>query len=164
MIKIKTPLDVQTIENLKLGDQILISGEIFTGRDAALPKLISSLKKGEKLLNLQGSVIMHTAVSDAGIAPTSSNKLEIEESMRALAREGVLIHLGKGALGKETIQVLKENRAIYAITPPAAALLTSKIRSKKIVAFPEEGMEAIHQLEIEEVPAIVAIAHGKSIY
>ncbi len=164
MIKIKTPVELKELEKLSAGDQILISGEIFTGRDAALPKLISSIKRGEKLLELSGSVIMHTAVSDAGIAPTTSNKEEIEGSIGELSRQGVRIHLGKGALGKETINELKENRAIFAVTPPAAALLSSKVISKKVVAFQEEGMEAIHNLKVEEIPAIVAIAHGKSIY
>ncbi len=164
MMQIITPVDVKEIEKLQVRDHLLISGEIFTGRDAALPRLVSSLKNGEKFLNLQGSVMMHTAVSDAGIAPTSSNKVAIEKSIQQLAAQGVLIHLGKGALSRETIQALGKSKAIYAVTPPAAALLNSKVKSKKIVAFPEEGMEAIHQLEVVRIPAIVAIAQGKSIY
>jgi fumarate hydratase subunit beta len=50
------------------------------------------------------------------------------------------------------------------VTPPVAALLTSKVKSKKVAAFKEEGMEAIFELEVEEIPGIVAVAHGKSIY
>jgi fumarate hydratase subunit beta len=159
-----TPINKQDINELRIGDKIEIFGTILTGRDAALPRLVKSIKKGDNLLDLKGSVIMHTAVSDAGISPTTSNKEEIEESIPYLAKSGVKIHLGKGALGKNTVKALDEYSSIYAVTPPAAALLTSKIVSKKIVAFEEEGMEAIHLLEVHGLPCIVAAAHGKTIY
>ncbi len=112
--------------------------------------LLNQLKNGQNLLDLDGSVIMHTAVSDAGISPTTSNKEEIEESIPFLAKSGVKIHLGKGALGKDTVKALNEYNSIFAVTPPAAALLTSKVISKKVVAFEEEGMEAIHSLEVQD--------------
>jgi fumarate hydratase subunit beta len=161
--QVKTPINNQTIQNLEIGDKILISGMILTGRDAALPRLVRSIKSGQKLLDLDGSVIMHTAVSDAGISPTTSNKEEIEESIPFLAEAGVRIHLGKGSLGKDTINLLNEYNSIFAVTPPAAALLTSKVISRKVVAFEEEGMEAIHSLEVQDIPCIIAIAHGKTI-
>jgi fumarate hydratase subunit beta len=164
MMKITTPVSKRTIQELQIGDQILLSGKLLTGRDAALPQLVNSLKNGEKLLDLEGSAIMHTAVSDAGIAPTTSNKEEIEGSIPYLAKSGVLIHIGKGTLGNDTINALEEAGAIFVVTPPVAALLTSKVKSKKVVAFPEEGMEAMFELEVEDIPGIVAIAHGKSIY
>jgi fumarate hydratase subunit beta len=162
--QVKTPINTQTIQNLEIGDKILISGKILTGRDAALPRLVKSIKSGQKLLNIDGSVIMHTAVSDAGISPTTSNKEEIEESIPFLAEAGVRIHLGKGALGMDTINLINEYNSIFAVTPPAAALLTSKVISKRVVAFEEEGMEAIHLLEVQDFPCIVAGAHGKTIY
>ncbi|MDI6644965.1 MAG: fumarate hydratase C-terminal domain-containing protein [Methanobacteriaceae archaeon] len=164
MKKIKTPVDIKSIESLDIGDQIEIYGEIFTGRDAALPQLVKELERGNKILDLEGSVIMHTAVSDAGIAPTSSNKEDIEENIPALAQNGVKIHLGKGKLKQETIKSLNKAKSVYVITPPVAALLSSKIFSKKIIAFPEEGMEALYQLEVNGIPGIVAAAHGNSIY
>ncbi len=164
MRNITTPVSKETIQELHVGDQILLSGRLLTGRDAALPQLVKSLKNGEKLLDLQGSAIMHTAVSEAGIAPTTSNKEEIEGSIPELARAGVLIHMGKGTLGTDTISALKETGAIFVVTPPVAALLSSKVKSKKVVAFSKEGMEAMFELEVENIPGIVAIAHGKSIY
>ncbi|GAB4315231.1 MAG: Fe-S-containing hydro-lyase [Methanobacteriaceae archaeon] len=164
MKKIKTPVDLKSIETLDVGDQVEIFGEIFTGRDAALPQLVKELENGNPILDLKGSVIMHTAVSDAGIAPTSSNKEEIEENIFALAQNGVKIHLGKGKLKQETINSLNRAKSVYVVTPPVAALLTSKVISKKIVAFSEEGMEAIHQLKVNGIPGIVAAANGHSIY
>ena len=60
--------------------------------------------------------------------------------------------------------MLKQYNSVYAIIPPVTALLNSKTLEQKIVAFPEEGMEAFHVLKIKEYPSIIAIAHGKSIY
>ena len=115
-------------------------------------------------VDLKGSVIMHTAVSAAGISPTTSNKEEIEESIPYLAKSGVKIHIGKGALGNGTVKDLEKYNSIFAVTPPAAALLTSKVVSRKVVAFEEEGMEAIYSLEVQGLPCIVAAARGKTIY
>ncbi|MGB9979041.1 fumarate hydratase C-terminal domain-containing protein [Methanobacterium sp.] len=161
---IKTPVTPDSIEDLKVGDRIEIHGKIFTGRDAALPKLIKSIKNGEKLIDIKGSAIMHTAVSDAGISPTTSNKEEIEESIPYLSKEGVKVHIGKGNLSEETIKALDKWGSIFVVTPPAAALLTSKVISRRVAAFEEEGMEAIYELDVDGLPGIVAVAHGKSIY
>jgi len=166
MIKIQTPVSEDCIKELKIGDQIEISGVIYTGRDAVLPKLVKLSQEDPKKIkiDLKGGVIFHTAVSPAGIGPTSSNKLGIEGSIGPLSEKGMKIHLGKGALSKETINILKKYNAVFAITPPITALLTAKILSEKVVMFPEEGIEALHRLEVSAMPAIVAIAHGKSIF
>ena len=161
---IKMPVTHDTIEDLKVGDRIEIHGKIYTGRDAALPKLVRSIKNGEKLIDVEGSAIMHTAVSDAGISPTTSNKEEIEESIPFLSKAGVRIHIGKGGLSEETIKALDKWGSIFVVTPPAAALLTSKVVSRRVAAFEEEGMEAIHELDVDGLPGIVAVAHGESIY
>ncbi len=160
---IKTPIDDDIVEDLQINDRLEISGVIYTGRDAALPKLVRSIESGVSPIDLHGSVIMHTAVSDAGISPTTSNKEEIEESMPYLAKHGVKIHLGKGAINMETVNSLDKYGSIFAVTPPAAALLTSRVVSKKVVAFEEEGMEAIHSLTVVKIPCIVAAAHGKTL-
>ena len=159
-----TPINNQSIQNLQIGDRIELYGIILTGRDAALPKLVTALNNDPDLIDLKGSVIMHTAVSDAGISPTTSNKEEIEESIPFLAKFGVKIHLGKGSLNEGTVKSLNKYNSIFAVTPPAAALLTSKVVSRKVIAFEKEGMEAIHSLKVRGVPCIVAAAHGKTIY
>lgn len=167
MKKIETPISNKTINDLEVGDKILISGTIFTGRDAVLPKLkekIANDRLDEIPFDLKGSVIMHTAVSDAGIAPTTSNKEEIESSIPELAKAGVKIHIGKGSLSEETKLALNNENSIFVVTPPVAALITNSVKSKKVVAYEEEGIEAIFMLEVEDIPGIVAIAHGKSIY
>lgn len=167
MIKIETPVSEDDIKNLKIGDKISLNGKMFTGRDAVLPKIANSIENGKVQdipFNLKGIAIMHTAVSDAGIAPTTSNKIEIESHIHILSEAGVKIHIGKGSLSANTIAKLNESKAIFVITPPVAALLTNCVISKKIVAFEEEGMEAVHELEVKNIPGIIAVAHGKSIF
>lgn len=163
MKKIITPITDEEIANLKVGDQISISGTIYTGRDAILPKLVKLANENKSPVDLNGMAIMHTAVSDAGIAPTTSNKEEIESTIGELSKNGVKIHIGKGKLSKKTVTELKENNSIFVVTPPVAALLTDKVLEKKCVAFENEGIEAMFQLKVEDIPGIIAIAHGKSI-
>ena len=163
MKHLTTPISDDDLKHLHVGDQISISGTIYTGRDAALPQLVESIKKDEVPFDLNGSVIMHTAFSEAGIAPTTSSKVEIESTIPFLSENGVKIHIGKGMLSDKTIESLKENNSIFVITPPVAALLTSKVCEKKCVLFENEGMEAMFELKVKNIPGIVAIQDGKSI-
>ena len=164
MKKITTPITDEEIANLKVGDKISISGTIYTGRDAALPQLVELIKKDKVPFDLNGIAIMHTAVSDAAVSPTTSNKEEIESTIPILSEKGVKIHIGKGSLSDKTNKALNKNNSIFVITPPVAALITSKILEKECVAFENEGMEAIFKLKVENIPGIVAMAGGKKIF
>jgi fumarate hydratase subunit beta len=167
MIELKTPISDEEIKKLKVGDRVTISGRIYTGRDAVLPQLVKLAKSGkliERGIQLQGSVIFHTAVSPAGVGPTSSNKYEIESCFEILSREGVRLHLGKGAIGSEAVKILDDYQSVFAVIAPVTALLTSRTLEKKVIAFPELGMEALHELVIEGYPAIIAAAHNQTIY
>ena len=163
MKQITTPVSDEEILSLNVGDKISISGVMFTGRDAALPQLVELIKEDKLDFDIEGSAIMHTAVSDAGIAPTTSNKEEIESTIPFLSEHGVKIHIGKGMLHEDTIKSLNDNNSIFVITPPVAALLTSKVLKKECVAFENEGMEAMYKLEVENIPGIVAVSKKKSI-
>lgn len=166
-IKISTPVSREAADSLRVGDKVLISGRIYCGRDAVLPKIQKAIDDGtisQLGIEPEGAVIFHTAVSPAGVGPTSSNKLEIESSIEPLSKAGFRVHLGKGSLKKETVRALAENDAVYAVIPPVTALLGSKTKSKKVIAFPELGMEAFNELVVEDYPAIIAAAHGTSIY
>jgi len=167
VIQLETPIAEGTIKELSVGDFIEISGTVFCGRDAVLPKLEKLVEAEDHAAicsMLSGSVIFHTAVSPAGIGPTTSNKVEIEGSIPALAKAGVKIHLGKGALHPETVAALAEHNSVFAITPPTTALFSQKIISRKVVMFSEEGMEALYEIQVKGLPAIIAIAHGESIF
>ncbi|WP_298519951.1 fumarate hydratase C-terminal domain-containing protein [uncultured Methanobrevibacter sp.] len=163
MKHLTTPITDEDLEGLNVGDQITVSGTIYTGRDAALPQLVGLIENDEVPIDLNGSVIMHTAFSDAGIAPTTSSKVEIESSIPILSENGVKIHIGKGMLSDDTTNALEKNNSIFVITPPVAALLTNKVLEKKCVLFENEGMEAMFELKVEKIPGIVAIHKGKKI-
>ena len=164
---ITTPISEETVAVLQVGDTVTLSGYILCGRDAVLPKVIQLVREGrEKELgvDLHGQVIFHTAVSPAGVGPTSSNKLEIESSIGPLSRAGIKLHLGKGALHPETVKVLDEYNSVYAVIPPVTALLGARTSEIRLAAFPELGMEALYLIKVDRYPAIIGAAHGRSIY
>ena len=167
MIQLSTPISEEAAEALQVGDTVEISGWILCGRDAVLPKLLELIEEGAQDtlgVELRGQVIFHTAVSPAGVGPTSSNKLEIERSIPPLSAAGIKLHLGKGALHPETVRALERCNAVYAVIPPVTALLGAKTIRQRVLAFPELGMEALHLIEVDRYPAIIGAAHGRSIY
>ena len=164
---ITAPFTDEVLSQLKVGDIVNVSGKIYAGRDAVLPKIVEMIDAGtleEHDIDLQGGVIFHTAVSPAGVGPTSSNKLEIEGTMPQVTAAGIRMHLGKGALKPETVAMFKEYNAVYAVIAPVTALLNSKVTAKRCVAHPELGMEAFYELQVEEFPCIIAAAHGESMF
>lgn len=163
MKHLTTPIGNEELNKIEIGDKITISGTLYTGRDAALPQLVELIKKDEVPFDLKGTAIMHTAFSDAGIAPTTSSKVEIESTIKPLSEAGVKVHIGKGMLGDESVDALNDNNSIFVITPPVAALLTSKVLEKKCVLFENEGMEAMFELKVDRIPGIIAVKDGKRI-
>lgn len=166
-IKLTTPLSEEAVRQLKVGDIVSISGYIYTGRDAVLPRIVEAAERGSLSslgINLEGAVIFHTAVSPAGVGPTSSNKPEIESSFKPLSQAGVKMHLGKGEISAETVNGLKEANALFAVIPPVTALLESQTIERELLAFPELGMEAFHRIRVDNYQAIIAAADGESIY
>ena len=164
-IDITTPITEEMAAKLQVGDTVTITGYILCGRDAVLPKVIKLIDEGNAdRLGLKGNVIFHTAVSPAGVGPTSSNKLEIESSIEPLSKFGVKMHLGKGKLRPETIKALDKYNAVYAVIPPVTALLGDRTIEQECIAFPELGIEALYRLKVDHYPAIIAAAHGRRIY
>ena len=168
IIKLTTPFSEEAVSQLKVGDVVSITGYIFCGRDAVLPRICKELEDGtwnERGIDLRGGVIFHTAVSPAGVGPTSSNKLEIESSFEILSKNGgIKMHLGKGAIKQETVKKLQEQNAVFAIIPPVTALLESQTLERECVAWPELGMEALYRIKVKNYQAIIASAKGETIY
>lgn len=168
LIDLTTPFSEEAISQLKVGDVVSITGYIYCGRDAVLPRICKELEAGtwdKRGNDLKGGVIFHTAVSPAGVGPTSSNKLEIESSFETLSKlGGIKMHLGKGAIKLETVKKLQDNNAVFAIIPPVTALLESQTLERECVAWPELGMEALYRIKVENYQAIIASAKGETIY
>ena len=167
MIELITPLSEEIVSGLRVGDTVEISGYILCGRDAVLPKVLEMIENGsidDLGIDLRGQVVFHTAVSPAGVGPTSSNKLEIENSIEPLSKAGIKLHLGKGQLHSETVEALDKYNSVYAVIPPITALLGSKTGECRVIAFPELGMEALYLIKVDKYPAIIGSAHGRSIY
>ena len=167
MIELTTPLSEEIGSGLQVGDTVEISGYILCGRDAVLPKILEMIENGtidDLGIDLRGQVVFHTAVSPAGVGPTSSNKLEIENSIEPLSKAGIKLHLGKGQLHSETVEALDKYNSVYAVIPPVTALLGSKTGEHRVIAFPEFGMEALYLMKVDKYPAIIGSAHGRSIY
>ena len=167
MKRLVTPMKREETESLRVGDVVSISGYIYTGRDAVLPRIVKHAENDSLSdigVDLEGQVIFHTAVSPAGVGPTSSNKLEIEASFEPLSRHGIRLFLGKGAISKETVKAIAKNGAVFAVIPPVTALLGSKTSDIETVCYPELGMEALHKIKVNGYQAIIAAANGESIY
>lgn len=165
--RLTIPLRREDIDSLEVGDMISLTGNIIAGRDAVLPKvceLIANGTLGDLGMYFEGGAVFHTAVSPAGVGPTSSNKVEIEGSFDLLASAGIRLHLGKGSISKDTVNVLAERHSCFAVTPPVTALLGAKTISSEVIAFPELGMEALHLLRVDDYPAIIAAVNGESMF
>lgn len=160
-------LPVRDLSGVRVGDRVSFRGRVLCGRDAVLPKVCKLIEQGrldDLDVSFEGGAIFHTAVSCAGIGPTSSNKVEIEESFEFLLEAGVKVFLGKGEIKPQTVELLDRYGAVFAVVPPVTALLGRGMRSKRCVAFPELGMEALYEVELDNCPAVVAAARGKSLF
>lgn len=173
MIKLTTPLSAETVEKLQAGDQILLSGIIYTGRDAAHKRLCELLDAGKELpVELKDQVIYFVGPSPAkpgkpigSAGPTSSYRMDAY-SPQIIAETGLRGMIGKGGRGDEVIRVMNQYGCVYfAATGGAAALISKSIISCELVCYEDLGPEAIHRLEVKDFPLIVAIdAHKNDLY
>jgi fumarate hydratase subunit beta len=171
-IKITTPLDESTALKLKAGDSVKITGNIYTGRDAAHKRLYELIKKGKGLpFPLDGQIIYYVGPAPAkpGYAcgpagPTTSYRMD--PYTPALLEKGLKGMIGKGLRSQEVIESMKKNKAVYfAAVGGAAALVAKTIKKSEVIAYPDLGAEAIHRYYVEDFPAIVCIdAHGNDLY
>ena len=174
MIKeLKTPLTVDTVRTLKAGDEIRLTGFIWTGRDAAHKKLVALLDAGEALpVDLKDQIIYFVGPCPAppdrpigSAGPTTSGWMDAY-SPTLIARCGLTGMIGKGGRSAAVVDAMKQYGAVYfGATGGAGALIAKKIKSCEVIAFPELGTEAIHKLYVEDFPLVVAIdADGNSLY
>ena len=162
-INITSPLEAEVVEKLRVGDRVLISGLVYTARDAAHKRLVQAINNGGKPpLNLKGQTLYYMGPSPAhpgqvigSAGPTTSSRMDIYTP--PLLALGLRAMIGKGSRSQEVKEAIKKHRAVYFVTiGGAGALLSKAIKKVKVIAYPELATEAIMRLELEGFPAIVA--------
>lgn len=170
--KITTPLTDEVVAGLKAGDEVLISGVVYTGRDQAHKRLCELLDAvGVLPVELAGAVIYFVGPSPApkgkaigAAGPTTSSRMDaFSPKLIAAGLKGMI---GKGYRGEEVRQSLKEHAAVhFATIGGAGALLSKHIVQSEVVAYEELGTEAIRRLEVVDFPCVVAYdCHGGDVY
>ena len=152
-IPLTTPLNDEDLATLKIGDRVLLSGAIFTARDAAHARLCQLIDQGKELpLDMQGQVIYFAGPSPAkpgqptgSIGPTTSNRMD-PYSPKLIAK-GLKGMIGKGSRSKEVIDAMMKYKCVYfGATGGAAALLAKTVKKAEVIAYEELGPEAIRRL------------------
>ncbi|MFZ5800572.1 MAG: FumA C-terminus/TtdB family hydratase beta subunit [Candidatus Omnitrophota bacterium] len=166
------PLTEEKVRQLNAGDEVLLSGRIYTARDQAHKRLVELIKKNRPLpFDLRKQIIYYCGPTKTpkgkvigACGPTTSGRMD--EFTPALLRAGLKGMIGKGSRSKEVIVAIKKYKAIYFVTfAGCGALLTEKVLKAKPLAFKDLGPEAIYELEVKDFPLIVAIdSRGRSIY
>ncbi|MCK9582003.1 MAG: FumA C-terminus/TtdB family hydratase beta subunit [Endomicrobiales bacterium] len=164
--------EVKKISKLSAGSKVLLSGIIYTARDAAHKKISELLSAKEKLpINFNGSIIYYCGPCPAkpgevigSCGPTTSSRMD--PFVQAMHSLGVIATIGKGPRTSVAVESIKKNKATYFVaTGGVGALISKKVISSSVVAFSELGAEAIYKLEIKDLPLIVAIdSSGANIF
>ena len=178
-IKIQLPLKDADLERLRAGDHVLLSGVIYTARDAAHRRMVAALEKGEPLpFDVRGQVIYYVGPTPArpgrvigSAGPTTSMRLD--PYTPALLEAGLKGIIGKGGRGPAVREALKKHKAVYFLAVGGTgALLSQRIKKVDIIAYEDLGTEAMRRMEVEDFPAIVVndiygndlLEAGKALY
>jgi len=161
-IKIQLPLKDADLEKLRAGDHVLLSGVIYTARDAAHRRMVAALQKGEPMpFDVRGQVIYYVGPTPArpgcvigSAGPTTSMRLD--PYTPALLEAGLKGIIGKGSRSPAVRDALKKHKAVYFLAVGGTgALLSQRIKKVDIVAYEDLGTEAVRRMEVEDFPAVV---------
>ena len=171
-MQLSAPLTRETARTLRAGDSCLLTGVIYTARDAAHKRLCELVAQGKELpMDMKDSIIYFVgptpakegqAIGSAG--PTTSYRMDAYSP--TLIEQGLTGMIGKGKRGPEVVAAMKEHGAVYfAAIGGCGALLSQCIKKAEIVAYEDLGAEAIRRLEVENFPVIVVIdSEGNNLY
>ncbi len=170
MIRVTTPLEDP--KSLRAGDEVAISGVIYTARDAAHQRLVNLVAEGKPLpFDPEGAIIYYVGPAPAkpgdpigSAGPTTSTRMD--SLTIPLLEQGLKGMIGKGGRGAEVIEGMKKHGAVYfAAIGGAAAWIAQTIKEVEVVAYPDLGAEAVHRMVVEDFPAVVAIdSLGNNLY
>jgi len=161
-MRLTPPLNDNDLENLKIGDRILISGILYTGRDAAHKRMVDLLDRGGELpFDIRGQVIYYVGPSPprpglpiGAAGPTTSYRMDAYSPR--LMQQGLKGMIGKGMRSREVIEAMEQYHCVYmAAVGGAGALLSKCIKKAEVIAYEDLGPEAVRRLEVENFPAIV---------
>jgi fumarate hydratase subunit beta len=164
MKKLTLPLTKEAITSLQCGETVLLTGVVYTARDAAHAKMAEALRQDEPLpFDLRQACIFYAGPCPAmpgqvmnSCGPTTSKRMDAYAPM--LYQKGVQCVLGKGPVAEEVKQAIVQNHCVYfTLTGGAGALLARSIKKSKLVAYEELGAEAVRELWVEDFPATVAV-------
>jgi len=169
---LKLPLTTEVVEKLKAGDKLYLSGVLYTARDSAHKRMIEALDKEEKLpIDIVGQTIYYMGPAPAkpgqvigSAGPTTSGRMDAyAPRLMAVGLKGML---GKGSRTQAVKDAMKKYKAVYFVaTGGAGALIAQRIKKAQVVAYDDLGAEAIHKLEVEDLPVIVVNdAYGGDLY
>lgn len=171
-IHISTPLDEETIRCLQVGDRVLLSGTVYTARDAAHRRMIETLQSGGDLpFDLSGQVIYYVGPSPAkpgdiigSAGPTTAGRVDFYTL--PLLERGLKGMIGKGKRSAEVRAGLQHYKAVYFVAVGgAAALIADRVKNVELIAYEDLGTEAIRRFMVEDFPLVVADdAHGGDLY
>jgi len=163
----------EEVKSWEPGDTLLLSGKMLTGRDAAHKKMVDMMAKGEDLpVDLKGRFIYYVGPVDpirdevvGPAGPTTATRMD-KFTRTMLEKTGLLGMIGKAERGPIAIEAIKDFESVYLMAVGGAAYLVSQaIKASKVVGFPELGMEAIYEFELEDMPVTVAVDHkGVSVH
>jgi len=172
MKRLQTPLKNEILRKLKAGDEIALTGTIYTARDAAHKRMIEALAAGKSLpVKLKGEVIYYCGPTSSrpgqiigSCGPTTSSRMD--QFTVPLLKKGLKGMIGKGRRSKGIAQVIKKFTGVsFLALGGLGALLSKSVISSKVVAYKDLGPEAIYKLEVVDLPLIVGIdSKGRSIY
>lgn len=172
VIRVETPLTQEKLQTLKAGDNVLISGTIYTGRDAAHKKMIGALEQGQDLpFEVNDQIIYFVGPTPAkegqvigSAGPTTSGRMDAYSPK--LIAKGLTGMIGKGLRSPDVIDAMKKHGAVYFGTiGGAGALIAKRIISSEVIAYPELGPEAVRRLIVKDFPVMVIIDHkGNNLY
>ncbi|NLM64376.1 MAG: Fe-S-containing hydro-lyase [Firmicutes bacterium] len=170
--RITTPLDDVVVAGLRAGDQVLLTGVVYTARDAAHKRLVALIEEGKPLpFELAGQLIYYVGPTPAkpgepigSAGPTTAGRMDPYAPV--LMEHGLKGMIGKGARSKAVRDAMVRHRAVYfAAVGGAGALAAKRIKSAEIVAYEDLGPEAVRKLYVEDFPLfVVNDVYGGDLY